>query len=68
VSNQYKNQLKLEKFKQQSTDLKNFEEQNILTYLGLYHTSKTNQWFDTQTSFFGLNYRSIGHFRRMKLE
>jgi hypothetical protein len=44
--NQHKNQLKLENFKQQSTDLKNFEEQNIITYLGLYHTSKSNQWFD----------------------
>lgn len=60
--NQYKNQLKLEKFKQQSADLNNFDEQNILTYLGLYHTSKTNQWFDTQTSFFGLNYKErLGH-------
>jgi hypothetical protein len=60
--NQYKNQIKLEKFKQQNIDLKNFDDRNILTYLGLYHTSKTNQWFDTQTSFFGLDYKErLGH-------
>lgn len=60
--NQYKNQLKLEKFKQQNIDIEIFDEQNILTYLGLYHSSKSSQWFDTQTSFFGLNYKErLGH-------
>jgi hypothetical protein len=60
--NQYKNQLKLEKFKQQNNDLKNFDQQKSLTYLGLYHSSKSNQWFDTQTSFFGLSYKErLGH-------
>ena len=62
IYNQYKNQLKLEKFKQQNADIQVFDEQNILTYLGLYHSSKGNQWFDTQTSFFGLNYKErLGH-------
>jgi hypothetical protein len=63
IYNQYKNQLKLEKFKQQNTDLVDFDKEAFpLSYLGLYHSAKSNPWFDTQTSFFGLDHKErLGH-------